>query len=98
MGRTVKVDIEETYEMLVRFPARSWENAHDVIEKLKETPPDGYRLVESMVKPRSEHKSGRRCNVSMTFIYIDDRVVPYTTGGAKAYFEPFMLEAQGVNQ
>lgn len=94
----VKVDIEQgTGEMFIRFPARSWEMAHEVIAELKEEPPEGYRLVSGEVKPRGEHKSGRRCNVSMAFIYIDDRILVFTTGGAKAFFEPYMLAAQGVS-
>jgi hypothetical protein len=92
---SVKVEIEDDV-MIVRFPARSWEHVHDVVEQLKETPPSGYRLVESQVKPRGMHKSGRRCNARITFLSIDDRVAPFSPGGAIAFFEPYALMAQGV--
>ena len=96
MSRTVKVDILGDNILCVRFPGRTWELAHDVIEELKEDPPEGYRLVESEVKPRAMYKSGRRCNVRLVFMHLDDRVIPFATGGAKAFFEPYMLRAQGV--
>lgn len=97
MSRTVKVDIESGAGLLfVRFPARSWEMAHEVVEELRDNPPEGYRMLVSQVKPRAPHKSGRRCNLRLEFILIDDRVTPLTTGGAKAFFEPYMLQAQGV--
>jgi hypothetical protein len=86
-----------TGSMKVRFPARTWELAHDVIAMLKEDPPEGYRLVESTMKPRGEKKSGRRCNVSLRFNYIDDRVSPFATSGAKVFFGSYALKAQGVN-
>ena len=95
---TVKVDIQNGTGMMIRFPARSWELAHDAIELLKESPPEGYRLIESQVKPRGERKSGRRCNVRLVFNYVDDRVPPLATSGAKTYFEPFMLKAQGIDE
>jgi hypothetical protein len=82
----------------IRFPARSWELAHETIEELKEQPPEGYRMIESQVKPRGTRKSGRRCNVRLTFTQIDDRVPPLATSGAKAYFEPYALDAQGVQE
>ena len=93
----VKIDpLLRTRGMRVRFPARTWELAHDVIEVLKENPPEGYRLTESKVQPRSVSKSGRRCNVRLTFDYVDTRIPQLATSGAKAFFEPYALEAQGV--
>jgi len=94
----LKVDLIEGNGLIVRFPARSWEIANRVAEALKETPPRGYRMVESTVKPRGMHKSGRRCNAKITFIYIDDRVPPLTTGGAKALLEPVLERAMGVEE
>lgn len=96
MSRTVKVDIIGGDTLCVRFPGRTWELMHDVVEGLRDEPPEGYRMLESQVKPRAPHKSGRRCNVRLVFLRIDDRVTPFTTGGAKAFFEPYMLKAQGV--
>jgi hypothetical protein len=94
---SIKVDMESgTLSMRVRFPARTWELAHEVIALLKEDPPEGYRLVESTMKPRGEKKSGRRCNVSLRFNYVDDRVPPMATSGAKAFFALYSLKAQGV--
>jgi hypothetical protein len=98
MSRTVLVDRTDENDLWVRFPGRTWELAHDVIAELKENPPEGYRMVESTVKPRAMFKSGRRCNVALLFLHIDDRIIPLTTGGAKAYFEPYMLQAQGVEE
>lgn len=94
---SIKVDLlPGTGGMRVRFPARTWELAHDTIEWLKENPPEGYRLVESQVKPRGGKKSGRRCNIRLIFNYVDDRVAPLATSGAKQFFEPHAMEAQGV--
>jgi hypothetical protein len=94
----VKVDsLLGTGGMRIRFPARSWELAHDVIEDLKANPPRGYRMIESRVQPRGTRKSGKRCNVRLTFNYIDDRIPKLATGGAKAFFEPYELRAQGVD-
>jgi hypothetical protein len=84
--------------MIIRFPARSWEMAHNVIEVLKASPPKGYRMIESKVKPRGAHKSGRRCNVRLTFIHIDVRIPIFAADGAKAFFEPYALEAQRGEQ
>jgi hypothetical protein len=50
------------------------------------------------MKPRGEKKSGRRCNVSLWFNYIDDRVPPLATSGAKMFFLPYSLKAQGVTE
>ena len=93
---TIKVDLIEPDGMVIRFPARSWELAHDVIEALRESPPKGYRMEESRVQPRGSRKSGRRCNVRLTFYHIDDRVKRLATSGAKAFFEPYARDAQGV--
>jgi len=93
---SVKVWVAENNDVRVRFPARSWEHAHDVVEKLKEKPPIGYRLVESKVTPRGEHKSGRRCNVRLKFLHVDDRVSPMTETTGLMVFEPYFMEAQGV--
>jgi len=90
----VKVDINSsTGELTIMFPGRRWEFAHRAIESLKENPPRGYRMDQSWVRPRG--KSGRRCNVRLTFDYIDSRVPPLAQSGAKAYFEPYALDAQG---
>jgi hypothetical protein len=94
---TLKVDVLlATDGLRVRFPARTWELAHDTIEDLKENPPEGYRMVESQVKPRGNRKPGRRCNVNLTFDHYDNRVPRLPTSGAKVYFEPYALDAQGV--
>jgi hypothetical protein len=95
---TVKVDMVEPGVMRVRFPARSWELAHDVVEDLKARPPNGYRLVESQVKPRGRHRSGRRCNLRLVFIHIDDRIPKLATSKAKEIFEPYAQDAQGVTE
>ena len=95
----VKYDkLQNTEGMLIRFPARSWELAHEVIEELKEKPPEGYRMVESKVQPRSQSKSGRRCNVRLMFNYVDTRIPLLASSGAKAFFEPYSLKAQGVEE
>ncbi len=88
--------MDGTGAISVRFPGRTWEFAHDVIEHLKENPPSGYRMVKSQVTPRGAHKSGRRCNIRLTFNYVDDRVAKLATSGVKEFFEPYALEAQGV--
>jgi hypothetical protein len=98
LSRNVLVDLIGEDVLGVRFPGRTWEMAHEVVETLRDDPPEGYRLLESQVKPRAPNKSGRRCNVRLTFLRIDDRIPPMTTGAAKAFFEPYMLDAQGVTQ
>jgi hypothetical protein len=98
MSRKVIVESSSESEVCVCFPGRTWELAHEVVEQLRDDPPEGYRMTESQVKPRAPHKSGRRCNLRLTFIRIDDRIPPLTTGGATAFFEPYMLYAQGVRQ
>ena len=95
---SLKVDVFDDGALCVRFPARRWETAHDVIESLKENPPSGYRLVESQVKPRGVSKSGRRCNVRLFFNYVDDRVLPLDVESGLKEFTPYMLRAQGVLQ
>ena len=50
MSRKVLVDIDSDNTMCIRFPGRTWERAHDVIAELKENPPEGYRMVESIVR------------------------------------------------
>jgi hypothetical protein len=96
---TLLVDnLEGVGELLIRFPARTWELAHDTIENLKENPPTGYRMIESRVTPRGSTKGGRRCNVSLRFNRFDDRVPPLATSGAKYFFEPYALDAQGVEE
>ena len=95
---SVKVDIESDGSMQIRFPGRTWELAHSVIAELKAAPPPGYRMVKSQVTPRGAMKSGRRCNVRLNFVQIDDRIPRLATGGAKALFEPYMLQAQGVTK
>lgn len=82
--------------MRITFPARTWELAHDVVEVLKTNPPEGYRMIESKIRPRSQSMSGKRCNVRLTFNYVDDRVPKLASSGAKAFFEPYALQAQGV--
>jgi hypothetical protein len=94
---SIKVDIDANGTMIVRFPARTWELAHEVVSALKEEGPEGYRLVESQLKPRGLHKSGRRCNLRLVLIHVDDRVTQLATSGAKAFFEPYALRAQGVD-
>lgn len=84
--------------MVVRFPANAWKMAHDVIEDLKESPPEGYRMTSSQVNPRGSTKGGRRCNVRMTFDRVDERIPPLATSGAKVFFEPYALEAQRGEQ
>jgi hypothetical protein len=32
----------------------------------------------------------------LSFVVNDDRMTPLATSGAKAYFEPFALQAQGI--
>ena len=94
---SVKVDISHgTGELILRFPARTWELAHDVVEALRDNPPEGYRLDQSWLRPRG--RSGRRCNMRLSFVVNDDRITPLATSGAKAYFEPFALQAQGVEE
>ena len=78
----VKVDnLPVSGDMSIRFPAMTLENALEVIVNIRENPPEGYKLIESRVKPRG--KSGRRCNVRLTFQYIDDRIPKLASGGAK---------------
>jgi len=98
MSRTLIVDIFDENTFCVRFPGRTWELAHDVVEDLRDNPPEGYRMVESQVKPRDPLKSGRRCNIRLTFLRNDDRIPQMTEGSAVAFFMPYMLTAQGVNQ
>ena len=80
--------------MIVRFPGRSFESAHDTIEALRDNPPEGYRMTESRVMSRGTQKAGRRCNIRLTFIHTDDRIPPLPTSGAKEYFEPYAEETQ----
>ncbi len=95
MSRNLIVDILGDNTLCVRFPGRTWELMHDVVEELRDDPPEGYRMVESQVKPRAPHKSGRRCNVRLVFLNIDDRI-PMNTVDALLFFKPYMLRAQGV--
>jgi len=75
----------------VRFPARTWEKAHAIIESLREEPPSGYKLRGSQVTPKC--KSGKRCNLKLTFEYVDDREPVFTIVEAQAWFAPFAKEA-----
>lgn len=72
---------------------RSWPLANKVIEKLREEPPDGYKLVESKVSPK--HTSGLRVRFAVTFRYVDDRVDSFTTGEAMDWFADYQKEAMG---
>lgn len=90
-----KVDFFDDDTMRIRFPARSWEVAHDTIETLKENPPDGYRLTSSQVSRKGSTRSGRRCNIRLYFKYVDYRVTPMTISDGRKWFHPYMVEAQG---
>jgi len=82
--------------MIVRFPARTWEQAHEVIAMLKESPPGGYKLIAGEVKPRGIKRSGRRCNVRLVFNHNDCKITRLATSGAKEFFGPYAMAAQGV--
>lgn len=76
----------------VRFPARTWEKAHKIIESLRDMPPAGYRMRGSQVTPKSA--SGRRCNMKVTFDYVDSRESEFTTDEAREWFHDFAEEAK----
>jgi hypothetical protein len=81
-------------DIVVRFPARSWELAHGIVEGLRESPPQGYRLQRAGVVQKS--KSGRRCNVKMDFVYIDTREPVFTIQEAAVWFAPFAETASDL--
>lgn len=81
----------------VRFPARSWERAHTVIESVRASPPDGYKLTDSRVAPRSTWKGGRRVNVRLTLTYCDKRHPVFSEAEALEHFQDDAEKAQRVN-
>lgn len=84
--------------MKVRFPARRWDLAHDVIEELKENPPNGYRLISSQVNRKGATRSGHRCNIKLLFRYVDHRVEPLNEAQGRRLFIPYATQASGVMQ
>ena len=91
----IKVDFSGGGLMRVRFPGRTWNLAHDVVEDLKDHPPEGYTLLSSQVNRRGSTRSGRRCNIKLLFRYTDSRVEPLTAKQSLLMFVPYAAQAQG---
>ncbi len=84
----LKIDIYQDGDTIrVRFPARSWESAHGVIQAIRDAPPDGYKLTDSRVAPKGSFRSGKRCNVRMTLRYCDSRCTRFTESEALEFFQ-----------
>jgi hypothetical protein len=90
MGK-LRVDLGSGGEVTIRFPARTWNKAHREIESLRDDPPRGYKLRGSQVTPKN--KSGTRCNLKMTFDYVDTREPVFTMSEAHDWFGDYARRA-----
>ncbi len=79
------VDIAEWKRgrIIVKLRARTWERAGEALAWLRANPPAGYRIEEVTLLPTTS--SGRRCDVTVSLGYVDDREPLITSvGDAKA--------------
>ncbi len=73
--------------MTVTMVGRTWPQTHDVVEQVRDKPPEGYKLMESRVTPR--HTSGQRTTMALTFRLVDDRAREMTQNKARLWFREF---------
>ena len=81
----------------VNFRARNWELAGSALAAMRANPPKGYLLNCAVLRPTSS--GGKRCEMVVSFSYIDDRVeeIPHWRHG-ETFFAPYEAMAQGRGQ
>jgi hypothetical protein len=79
----VKIEIDEG-GITVRCRQKSWEDATREILNNREFPPDGYKLIRTVLSRRT--RSGAATNLSLDFEHCDSRVAEFTVDEAFAFF------------
>lgn len=69
----VHPDREDPRNLVLRERCPTWESALQTIQKMLDSPPNGYRILTAHITRHAE-KSGRKCSLTLVIRHIDRRV------------------------
>jgi hypothetical protein len=81
------LDLHQVGDLRVRFRARNWVVAGSAVAQGRVIAPDGYKLMSGVICPTSS--GGRRAEVTLSYLWVDDKFPKLTLSQAHEHFLVF---------